>query len=35
MVERQTWRLERPVTVVRLIYPGSDYELVARFAPQG
>ncbi len=35
VVERQTWRLERPVTVVRLIYPGSDYELVARFAPQG
>ena len=35
VVERQTWRLERPVTRVRLIYPGSDYELVARFAPQG
>ncbi len=35
VVERQTWSLERPVTVVRLIYPGSDYELVARFAPQG
>ncbi len=35
VVERQTWRLDKPVTVVRLIYPGSDYELVARFAPQG
>ena len=35
VVERQTWRLETPVTKVRLIYPGSDYELVARFAPQG
>ena len=35
VVERQTWSLDRPVTAVRLIYPGSDYELVARFAPQG
>ena len=35
VVERQTWRLETPVTKVRLIYPGSDYELLARFAPQG
>ena len=35
VVERQTWRLEKPVTVVRLTYPGSDYELVARFTPQG
>ena len=35
VVERQTWSLDAPVTAVRLLYPGSDYELVARFAPQG
>jgi GntR family transcriptional regulator, histidine utilization repressor len=32
-VERRTWRAERTVTFVRLVYPGADHELIARFAP--
>jgi GntR family histidine utilization transcriptional repressor len=32
-VERRTWRAERSVTFVRLIYPGNEHELVARFTP--
>jgi GntR family histidine utilization transcriptional repressor len=32
-IERRTWRAERPVTFVRLIYPGNEHELVARFTP--
>ncbi|MCP8937099.1 histidine utilization repressor [Alsobacter sp. SYSU M60028] len=32
-VERRTWSAERPVTFVRLTYPGDAHELVARFAP--
>lgn len=34
-VERRTWRSGRPVTSVRMIYPGEGYTLVARFAPGG
>ncbi|KTS42532.1 GntR family transcriptional regulator [Methylobacterium indicum] len=33
VVERRTWSAGRPVTVVRLTYPGEAHELVARFAP--
>ena len=33
VVERRTWSAERPVTFVRLVYPGEMHELVARFAP--
>jgi GntR family transcriptional regulator, histidine utilization repressor len=32
-IERRTWSAERPVTFVRLTYPGEMHELVARFAP--
>jgi GntR family histidine utilization transcriptional repressor len=32
-IERRTWRAERSVTFVRLIYPGNEHELVARFTP--
>jgi GntR family histidine utilization transcriptional repressor len=32
-VERRTWRAERSVTFVRLIYPGNEHELIARFTP--
>ena len=32
VIERRTWRAERPVTFVRLTYPGA-HELVARFTP--
>jgi GntR family histidine utilization transcriptional repressor len=32
-VERSTWSDERPVTHVRLTYPGEGHELIARFAP--
>ena len=32
-IERRTWRAERSVTFVRLIYPGDEHELVARFTP--
>lgn len=33
VVERQTWRFERAVTAVRLIFPGAMHHLVARFTP--
>lgn len=33
VVERRTWSAERPLTFVRLTYPGEAHELVARFAP--
>jgi len=35
LVERRTWSAERPVTQVRLIYPGDRHALVARFTPDG
>ncbi|MBX3576301.1 MAG: histidine utilization repressor [Rhizobiaceae bacterium] len=34
VVERRTWSAEKPVTFVRLTYPGESHALVARFAPQ-
>ncbi len=33
VVERRTWLADRPVTFVRLTYPGEAHELVARFSP--
>jgi GntR family histidine utilization transcriptional repressor len=33
VIERRTWSAEHAVTFVRLTYPGSEHELVARFAP--
>lgn len=33
VVERQTWRLDLPVTHVRLTYPGARHTLTARFTP--
>jgi GntR family histidine utilization transcriptional repressor len=33
VIERRTWSADRAITFVRLTYPGSDHELVARFAP--
>lgn len=33
VIERRTWSAERPVTFVRLTYPGDAHELVARFSP--
>ncbi|MBW0003790.1 MAG: histidine utilization repressor [Hyphomicrobiales bacterium] len=33
VVRRRTWRSGETVTVVRLIFPGSSYYLVARFTP--
>jgi GntR family histidine utilization transcriptional repressor len=33
VIDRKTWRAERPVTYVRLTYPGDAHELVARFTP--
>jgi GntR family histidine utilization transcriptional repressor len=33
VVERRTWSAERPLTFVRLTYPGEAHALVARFAP--
>lgn len=33
VVSRRTWSGERPVTHVRLTYPGASHSLVARFAP--
>jgi GntR family histidine utilization transcriptional repressor len=32
-IERRTWRTDRPVTFVRLTYPGDGHEVLARFAP--
>ena len=34
-LERRTWRGQDPVTHVRLTFPGTAYDLVARFAPRG
>ena len=31
VIERHTWRQGRPLTAVRLIYPGEQHRLVARF----
>ena len=31
VVERHTWRTARPLTAVRLIYPGESHKLIARF----
>lgn len=33
VLDRQTWRGERPVTFVRQVFVGESYDLVARFAP--
>lgn len=33
VVERQTWRMDRSVTHVRLTYPGKQHVLTARFTP--
>lgn len=35
VVERRTWSNERPVTQVRLTYPGDSHVLVAKFTPTG
>jgi GntR family histidine utilization transcriptional repressor len=34
-VERSTWRGKRPITAVRMFYPGETYRLVAHFSPKG
>jgi GntR family histidine utilization transcriptional repressor len=34
-LERRTWRAARDVTHVRQIFPGSAYDLIARFTPGG
>jgi len=31
VVERHTWRSARPLTAVRLVYPGESHKLIARF----
>ena len=31
VIERHTWRVARPLTAVRLIYPGESHKLIARF----
>ena len=33
VVERQTWRLARPITAVRLTFPGSMHRVVGHFTP--
>jgi GntR family histidine utilization transcriptional repressor len=33
LIERRTWGAEKPITHVRLTYPGDGHELVAHFAP--
>ena len=33
VIERRTWCAEKPITFVRLTYPGDAHDLVARFAP--
>lgn len=33
VIERRTWSAGRPITHVRLTYPGGSHRLVARFAP--
>lgn len=32
-VERWTWRMKRPVTFARQIFPGDRYDLIAEFSP--
>lgn len=34
-LERRTWRGSDHITHVRQVFPGSEYDLIARFAPQG
>ena len=34
-LERRTWRGSADITHVRQIFPGTGFDLVARFAPQG
>lgn len=31
VIERHTWRVARPLTAVRLVYPGDSHKLIARF----
>jgi GntR family histidine utilization transcriptional repressor len=31
VIDRHTWRSTRPLTAVRLLYPGESHKLVARF----
>lgn len=33
-VERWTWRLGKPVTFVRQLFPGDRYDLIAQFSPR-
>lgn len=33
VVQRRTWTARRPITWVRLVYPGTRHELIARFKP--
>ena len=33
VIERRTWSADKPITFVRLTYPGDAHDLVARFAP--
>lgn len=33
VVERRTWSARRPITWVRLVYPGARHELIGRFKP--
>jgi GntR family histidine utilization transcriptional repressor len=35
LVERRTWNQDRPVTAVRLLYPGPRHRFVGRFGPYG
>lgn len=35
LVERRTWNQDRPVTAVRLLYPGHRHRFVGRFGPYG
>ena len=35
LVERRTWNQSKPVTAVRLLYPGSRHRFVGRFGPYG
>jgi GntR family histidine utilization transcriptional repressor len=34
-LERRTWRASQHITHVRQIFPGTHYDLIARFAPEG
>ena len=33
VIERRTWSADKPITFVRLTYPGDAHDLIARFAP--